>query len=333
MDVFMEPYNKKVWAYPPEMMNCKWVGERVAAVDVKKVIYNLIYKKEELSWGPNSIFKFPKKGGTGEIWTSLAKLIKEKNSNDVNSFSGLDIRGQESSNVISLNSKLIKIDPIKKIATYLKDLGSSITKEINVKYTHLISTIPLDILSTLCGLVPKEPLLYSSTHVIGIGIKGETPKHLKTKCWMYFPEDNCPFYRVTIFSNYSKFNCPDGTWSLMCEISESRHKPVNVNTIIKDTIDGCINTGLLTSSKDIISTFHTRLEYGYPTPFLNRDNTIQELFDKLEKYNIKSRGRFGAWKYEVSNQDHSLMQGVEAIDNILYGKDEITFTSPEIVNK
>ncbi len=34
---------------------------------------------------------------------------------------------------------------------------------------------------------------------------------------------------------------------------------------------------------------------------------------------IWSRGRFGSYKYEVANQDHSLMLGVEAADNVLFG--------------
>src|SRR5207244_12295505 len=33
-DVFLLPYNFKVWAYPPEQMNHRWVGERVAVVDL-----------------------------------------------------------------------------------------------------------------------------------------------------------------------------------------------------------------------------------------------------------------------------------------------------------
>lgn len=29
-----------------------------------------------------------------------------------------------------------------------------------------------------------------------------------SKCWLYFPESNCPFYRATMFSNYAEGNCP-----------------------------------------------------------------------------------------------------------------------------
>jgi UDP-galactopyranose mutase len=46
---------------------------------------------------------------------------------------------------------------------------------------------------------------------------------------------------------------------------------------------------------------------------------------ELRRAQIFSRGRFGAWKYEVSNQDHSVMQGVEAVDHILRGAPERTY--------
>lgn len=37
-------------------------------------------------------------------------------------------------------------------------------------------------------------------------------------------------------------------------------------------------------------------------------------------------------QYEVGNQDHSLMLGVEAADNILFGTKELTLHHPDIVN-
>ncbi len=37
-------------------------------------------------------------------------------------------------------------------------------------------------------------------------------------------------------------------------------------------------------------------------------------------------------QYEVANQDHSMMLGVEAADNILFGSKELTLHHPDIVN-
>lgn len=62
-----------------------------------------------------------------------------------------------------------------------------------------------------------------------------------------------------------------------------------------------------------------RLEHGYPTPSLARDRALAEALPWLRASGIWSRGRFGSYKYEVGNQDHSLMLGVEAADNILFG--------------
>jgi hypothetical protein len=42
----------------------------------------------------------------------------------------------------------------------------------------------------------------------------------------------------------------------------------------------------------------------------------------LQSNDIWSRGRFGAWLYEVGNMDHSAMQGVEFVNHVLLGEPE-----------
>jgi len=133
---------------------------------------------------------------------------------------------------------------------------------------QLISTLPLDVTLPWVGRKDlAERLTYSSTHVIGLGLRGRNPHH--TKCWLYYPEDDCPFYRCTVFSHYAKGNTPgddvllptlrlaatdpevldkDGSaspgsavgqvksgpyWSLMFEVSESAMKPVDLRTIVE----------------------------------------------------------------------------------------------------
>lgn len=37
-NLFMRPYNYKVWAFPTTDMQCSWLGERVATADTSRVI-------------------------------------------------------------------------------------------------------------------------------------------------------------------------------------------------------------------------------------------------------------------------------------------------------
>jgi hypothetical protein len=75
-----------------------------------------------------------------------------------------------------------------------------------------------------------------------------------------------------------------------------------------------------------------RAELSYPTPSLRRDGALGQLLPALEPYGIFSRGRLGARKYELSNQDHSLMQGVEIAGRFANGAEVETFNTPYIVN-
>jgi protoporphyrinogen oxidase len=74
-NIFMRPYNFKVWAVPTTQMQCSWLGERVATANVAKVVENVLRSKEESGWGPNAVFRFPQEGGTGGIWKKVAALL------------------------------------------------------------------------------------------------------------------------------------------------------------------------------------------------------------------------------------------------------------------
>lgn len=307
-EVFMLPYNFKVWAYPPERLAYHWIGDRVSIVDVKRVTENILFEKDDISWGPNNKFRFPLYGGTGEIWRRCyAKLDAGK---------------------ISFNHELVKLDTMKKTLHFKNGHRET--------YDVFINTMPLDKLISISDLPDKssiQKLIHSSTHVVGIGLKGRTPDALKTKCWMYYPESDNPFYRVTVFSNYSPNNVPDieQTWSLMAEVSESPEKPVDHSRVVDDVIQGMINTRLIRSRDEIVDIWHRFEPYGYPTPTLERDEGLK-ILDELDQLKVFSRGRFGSWKYEVSNQDHTFMQGVEAANRAVLGEEELTVPHPDRAN-
>lgn len=302
-DVFMYPYNRKVWAYTPDKMGVGWMGERVATVDFVRILGNLVNQRDEVSWGPNATFRFPKFGGTGAIWDALAARLP--------------------AGKLSLGRQLVRVDSAAHVAHF-----SDGTSE---RYDRLLSSIPLQQLLRLLSDRPEltaraGEFVYSSSHVVGVGFTGQAPSSLATKCWMYFPEPETPFYRVTVFSNYSPHNValPGTQWSLMAEVSESPDKPVDLARVVDETVAGFKRVGFIDDTTEIVTTWHRRMEYGYPTPWLLRDEVLDAVLPALEACGIYSRGRFGAWKYEVSNQDHSAMQGVEAIDHFLAGIPETT---------
>ncbi|KAJ3056770.1 hypothetical protein HK097_004342 [Rhizophlyctis rosea] len=245
-NLFMRPYNFKVWATPTVEMQCAWLGERVAKPDVKTIMTNVIHNKVAGNWGPNATFRFPTNGGTHGIWKAVAANIP--------------------SSRFILSTKVVSVNHEEKCAL--------LSNGTIMHYDELISTMPIDDLSHI--LQPPLPeitrhakgLDYSTTHVIGIGVRGERPERIGDTCWLYFPESDCPFYRATVFSNYSPNNTPPQNaklstirlangqitdseakegpyWSLMFEVSQSRHKPVDEGTIVEETIQGALNTKLL----------------------------------------------------------------------------------------
>ncbi|XP_078381629.1 uncharacterized protein LOC144664392 [Oculina patagonica] len=328
-EVFMRKYNRKIWTVDPSEMNFAWVGERVAVPNISEIKHKIeMYGNEtspkDSAWGPNNFFRYPKYKGTGGIWQAIADRLPVKWFKFYNKVIEL--------NIDTRSVTVERATPVKLVQEYTFDT--------------VISTAPLDIFVNMItgrdeslGKMKKlaSQLVYSRTHVIGIGLAGQPPPMLSHKSWVYFPDADSPFYRLTVFSSYSDDHVPEPRkqWSLMCEAAEPKQNSNSEywrkDNLINATFQALIDYGFITSDM-IVSKYYRRLEHGYPVPTLNRETILDKVQPWLESKGIYSRGRFGGWRYEVSNQDHSFMQGVEVVDRMLRGIPEETYFDPSLVN-
>jgi protoporphyrinogen oxidase len=299
---FMEPYNFKVWAHPLDMMDTRWQGDRVPTVDIRRILDNLLHHRDDVSWGPNNKFKFPLLG-TGMLYERIAESLPKP---------------------VRLGKEVVRVDTASREISFSDGTSRS--------YDQLVTTMPLtELLKCVDDCPPAVRAAAGDLHhteglFVGIGVAEDCPS---TKCWMYFPGSDSPFYRVTYLSNYSPQMTPGpGHFSLLAEVSSSPYKREDPGDVVERTIQGMISCELLTpeqAEQKIVSRQLMRVPYSYPVPTLGRDEALAVIQPWLTEHEIFSRGRFGAWRYEIGNTDHSVMMGVELVDRLLLGKPETTW--------
>jgi UDP-galactopyranose mutase len=307
---FMLPYNWKVWATPPERMACSWIVERVAPVDVDTVARDVALARDQRgsrpAWGPNATFRYPGRGGTGQLFERLAGRIRPH---------------------VRLNCPVVAVDARRRWV--------EVADGRRFPYDALLSTMPLDELIgalSATGSVPAAvrraaaQLEWTSTHVVGVAVDRPTDT---TRTWVYYPELDVPFHRLTYLSNYSPhLAARPGQTLLLTETSASAYKPENPATIVERVVSGLRRVGGLGPAEEPASVWHHTAVRSYPVPTLRRDAALAVIEGWLAALGIASRGRFGAWRYEIGNMDHSCMQGVEWADHVVSGSEETVWTPP-----
>ncbi|HEX2119000.1 MAG TPA: FAD-dependent oxidoreductase, partial [Acidimicrobiales bacterium] len=272
---------------------------RVSVINVENILRNVILGEDQVSWGPNNTFKYPLRGGTGFLYEGLRRFVEHK---------------------LHLETPVASIDPAEKVVRTADGR--------TWPYDVLLSTMPLNKLIGSMEGVPDavrgavDGLVWSGSHIVGVGV--DRPAN-STKNWIYFPEPDVPFYRVTYLSNYSPYITPEPDQTLfLTETSRSQYKPEDEATIVDQVIDGLIATGLMEDSdRDLVATtWLCSPDMSYPVPSVGRDAALGTIQPWLRSQDIWSRGRFGAWLYEIGNMDHSAMQGVEFVNNVLEDEPE-----------
>jgi protoporphyrinogen oxidase len=298
--LFMRPYNLKVWATPAELMSSSWIAERVSVLDFRRALRSVLLGLDDVAWGPNNTFRFPRSGGTGEIYRRLAHRLGSR---------------------VRYEAELVGLDAERRRIRFSD--GSS------AEYDALVSTMPVDRLVAAIDDCPADvraaaaTLEHNAVWVVGVGCERGLSDD---RSWLYFADESVPFYRVTNFAKYAAANVPGGDTarysSYLTETAYSEHRPGNRAGLEQTVVDGLVATGLIDETVPIASLHVIDVEYAYPIPTLERDAALAVVQPWLMERDIYSRGRFGSWLYEIGNMDHAAKMGIDVARLLVEGRPE-----------
>ncbi len=286
---FFFSYNKKILAYNLKKVHPAWTGRFVPSTTLHDIIEGCFDKKERSGIGYNSSFYYPKQGGIESIVKGITHKITQpiKSLHDVSA-----------------------IDPTARIVYFTN--GHSET------YKTLVSTLPLNRLLAILKAPSSttfnqaaQYLIHNSVVNINLGFNTIIPVD---KHWIYFPEEEYPFYRLGFWHNVSKSLVPANHTAVYGEFSyiADRTKPDRVKKLIDQTTSKILDFLQLSDQhKTVEKILH--LEHAYVIYDTWRENHLQTLLSSLTAFNIHSIGRYGAWKYSSMQEAYQDGKAVAAI--------------------
>jgi UDP-galactopyranose mutase len=286
---YMIPYNRKIWKYDLSKMNIDWISGRVPSPSVEEMKEGAAgtLKRE---FGPNAEFMYPKHGGIGALANQLSEDLNISTGSDV-----VEIRA---------SSTDVKV-------RYERE-GE--TREISAE--KVLSSIPLPDLVDRLHDPPEEvvkaagALIYNSLVCVNIGVR--TPEIID-KHWLYFPEEDLIFNRISFPMNFSEHTTPGDASSLLVEVTH-REESLDLEKARDRVMDDLINTGIL-EEEDVIEVCDTSaFKYAYVIYDLDHAKNVRIIHDYLERVNVVPIGRFGEWEY--FNMDKAILSGRNAASRI-----------------
>jgi UDP-galactopyranose mutase len=282
---FAIPYNEKLWAVSLDEMETSWLGGRVPLPNLEEMIAGAVAPVAK-PMGPNARFGYVLRGGFQALMDGFLPHL----------------RGQ-----LRLGSRVVRVSGTRHSVT----LASGET----LPYRELVSTMPLPVLVRALGEEVPDDVAAAASGLrsvsvrcvnLGIGREAVTEKH-----WIYYPEDTV-FHRIFVQGNASPHCNPPGGFGLTCEITHSPHKPLpcDDDALIQRCIDDCRRVGLLRADDPIWVANQVDLPYAYVVYDHARESRVARIREWLERRDIHSVGRYGAWEYY--NSDHAFLAGRDA---------------------
>ncbi|MCP4888656.1 MAG: NAD(P)/FAD-dependent oxidoreductase [Planctomycetaceae bacterium] len=305
---FFESYTEKVWGISCSELSADWAAQRIKGLSLKTAVLSALGKKDKGIKTLIESFKYPEKG-PGMMWEEVASQIVSK---------GSDVR---------LNANVTRIhrtgNKIAKVETV--DQKSKVTSVL--PGTDFISSMPLsELVLKMDPPAPEhvrraaEKLSYRDFLTVCLIVNVE---NLFSDNWIYIHDSNVKVGRIQNYKNWSPKMVPnqrqsslgleyfcnegDSIWNMpdqdLVELAKQEMQELGLLEV-EDVVDGCV----------------FRVEKSYPV----YDSTYREHVAALREFvgefdNLQTIGRNGLHRY--NNQDHAMITGFIAAENIVNGTD------------
>ncbi len=300
--IFFKTYSEKLWGISCRELDEDFAAQRIKKLSLFEAIKNGLFpdKKNKHKTLVDQ-FAYPVEG-TGMVYERMEKYIVDKGG-----------KVHTSTRVQKVNAQNNSAESIE------LDNGDKIT------FDHIISSMPITHLINNLPDVPEEvinansDLKFRNTILVYLKVEGQ---NVFPDNWLYVHADELQMGRITNFCNWvPEINGDekstvvaleywayeeDEIWNMSDdELISLGKKELKLTGLIKDLE---ISEGHIVK----IPKCYPVYKRGYKVPL----KKVEEYLSSIE--NLSVIGRYGAFKY--NNQDHSILMGLLASDNIINNK-------------
>jgi protoporphyrinogen oxidase len=301
-ETFFKAYTEKVWGIPCTELKAEWAAQRIKDLSFKTALLSMFIKPQKTIKTLIEEFHYPRLG-PGMLWNEVKNKIEHRNG------------------VVHLNSPVTKIYRTGNCIDYVVVSRDGTGEEI-VYGTDFISSMPISEFIKQLEPVPPDILKAANKlhyrDFLTVCLIVNQPD-LFPDNWIYVHAPEVKVGRIQNFKNWSLEMVPDPTKTSLgleyfCNEGDDLWNMADVDLIElgKKELE-CI--GLL-NSNDVIDGCVYRVPKAYPiydSDYHSYLECIKQFVNSLE--NFQTIGRNGLHRY--NNQDHSMITGMLAVDNIL----------------
>jgi protoporphyrinogen oxidase len=289
-ELFMFPYNEKLFRRTPAEMTADWVSWAVPRPSLQQVVRGAL-GLENRGMGYNPTFRYPKRGGIDVLPRALAGRVEH-------------MRLGERVTGVDLDRRRVELS------------GGEL-----IDYDALVVTTPLPhFLRMVQGGPPglerlAERLDWSVVACLNLGI--DRPAIADGAHWIYFPDRDVPFYRAGFPTNFSDGVAPPGTSSIYVEFGLTRGETFDPTCLESDALEALRREGILGDADRVLVRDWVRIDPGYVIFDRARQDVMARVGPELERRDVHLLGRYGAWTY--SYMERALLDGLELAARIHAG--------------